>query len=305
MARLLLRLGLPMAGGVDEPAQEPQRRSLAIYWTGRAGEQPQTLFQSVLPFLRPEQPSANPGPESEPPPIQPEESGPEPTPPPPETPAKPDPVVVKKGQPLVGIYHTHDWESYISEFPGLTPKSPADLNEIRSEDHKKRTVMELGNKLAIALKERGVTTVWANYTHKDYDSAYASSRNTAQQILKSAPTVKVLVDLHRDAAWGAETVTEIDGQKVAKIRCIIGRQQPHWQQNRGFCDQLMSRLDKKYPGVVLPTRDQNDGYNQDLLPGAILLEIGDAMNRYDEAERSIRYLADALAEAVLEGAYPK
>ena len=118
--------------------------------------------------------------------------------------------------------------------------------------------------------------------------------------------MQILMDLHRDGTWGVDTTAVINGARAAQIRCIIGStQQPHWEQNKEFCDELATRLEKKYPDLTLPPTVQNDRYNQDLLPGAILLEIGDAMNSYDEAERSATYLAEVLAAMVRDGAYPR
>jgi stage II sporulation protein P len=322
-ARLMLRMGLPLLSVTDGSAAELQHRKLVPYLTGRAEDQPRTFFQTILPFLGPQQPkvATEPGPAPLPPPTAgdmdkvplpdttgpPDEQSPDTPAKPPATPA-PAPALINGGRPLVGIYHTHDWESYISEFPAMAaPKSGSDLQKIESENHKKKTVMEIGKTVAQRLKELGVATVYADATHQSlgYDYAYKASRETAAQILKEHPSVQILMDLHRDGTWGVDTTAVISGKRVAQIRCIIGsNQQPHWQQNKEFCGELISRLEKKYPGLTLPTKVQNDRYNQDLLPGAILLEIGDAMNNYDEAERSALYLADGLAAIAHDGAYP-
>ncbi|HWI51306.1 MAG TPA: stage II sporulation protein P [Symbiobacteriaceae bacterium] len=298
-ARWLLRMGLPMLSVADGSAEAAERRSLVPYWTGQAGEQPQTMFEAVLPFLRSdkEQQTAEQQPPTPAKPIEP-------------TPAPPDPgkpQAVAGGQPLIGIYHTHDWESYISEFPAFVPKTPQDLDKIASENHAKRTVMEVGKTLALRLKELGVGTVWADYTHRDlgYDYAYSVSRNTAKDILREYPTVKIMLDLHRDSAWGLDLTTNIDGKKVAQIRCIIGNNNPHWDQNKAFCDQLMQRLERKHPGLTLQTMVKGYTYNQDIMPGGILLELGGAMNQFAEADRAAGYVAEVLAEMVRDGAYPK
>lgn len=306
-ARWLLRTGLPMLSVADGSAEAAERRELRVNFIGPASRQPQTLFEAMLPFLRSDKErqlaQAKPQPTPEPPgraepPEQPKPAAPEPAQPP----------AVAGGQPVIGIYHTHDWESYISEFPAFVAREPKDLDKINSENHSKRTVMEVGQKLALRLKELGVGTVYADYTHRElgYDYAYKSSRATIKDILGEYPTVKVLLDLHRDKGWGLDLTTNIGGKKVAQVRCIIGNGNLHWDQNKAFCDQLMQRLERKYPGMTLPTRVQGpDTYNQDVINGAILLEIGGAMNQYAEAERAAVYLADVLAEMVREGAYPK
>ncbi|HLN61080.1 MAG TPA: stage II sporulation protein P [Symbiobacteriaceae bacterium] len=314
-ARRILRTGLPILAVADGSSQEAERHQLDTLWAGQAGERPQTFFQTVLPFLRPTGqaqvkntlPPAPTESQGTPPDPGPDKQPMQPSTPskPPATAAKPQPV--KEGVPLVGIYSTHDWESYLSEFPAMKVSSPGDLDNIKSEDHSKRTIMEVGRTLALRLKELGVTTVYADYTHRDlgYDYAYKTSRATAKEILKRAPSVKVLVDLHRDSGWGQSLVTEVGGKQVAQVRCIIGSNNPKWEQNRQFCESLMQRLEAKYPGITLPIRVQTDNYNQDIMPGAILLEIGGAMNQFEQADRSARYLAEVLADMIREDAYPQ
>lgn len=331
-ARLFLRAGIPQLSIADGSALARQRRSLVFYWTGRTDTQPQTLFQTMLPFLRELAPAAV---KAEEPPVALDPALPTPLPSggisPPEPngaapasePSAPKGVqpgagkesgpaatkpAVNMGLPLVGIYHTHDWESYLSEFPGLTVKTVQDLNQVVSYDHKKRSVVELGDALAVNLRDEGIATVHAPFKHQDlgYDFAYRASRDTVKRILKEAPTARILLDLHRDGVLGLNSTTTVLGKPVAKIRCIIGQyQEPHWEQNKAFCDQITARLEAMYPGMTLPTRVQNDTYNQDLLTGAILLEIGNALNRYDEAERAVYYLSKALAAAIRAGEYPK
>jgi stage II sporulation protein P len=322
-ARWMMRMGLPILTLVDGTAAEEENRgrSLLVYWAGRAGEQPQTLFQTVLPFLRsngevvqldePVPVEPTPGGAVQPPlvdqgkgPGSPSENGPQgDRSPPKETP-------VANGLPLIGIYHTHDWESWISEYPLLSIQRQQDLDRVASYDHKKKTIVNIGELLAHRLRDLGVSTAHSNQRHQrdTYDYAYRMSRTTAKEILAKYPSIKILLDLHRDGAYGANTTTTVKGKKAAQIRCIIGAQpDERWQQNKAFCDQLIERLEQKHPGLTLPTRIQGVAfdyfYNQDLTPGAVLLEIGSAMNRYDEAERSARYLAEILAEMVRDGGY--
>jgi stage II sporulation protein P len=318
-ARQILRMGLPFLRLSDRSTSSVERRTLVAYMTGQASERPQNLFQTILPFLQsqsevvvqpPPRPGEKPPADSQPPVRPPDSPGPggasKPPGPsqPPATPrSEPPAAAVGNGLPVIGIYHTHDWESYISEFPGLQLRSDDDLRKISSEDHKRKTVMDIGRSVGARLQQLGVASVFAPYTHTDYDLAYIYSRSTAKEILKAFPSVKVLLDLHRDS--GVFDPSRPPGQRTAQIRCIIGiKDQPHWEKNLAFCESLVQRLEKKHPGITLPTRKQQYTYNQDLLPGAILLEIGDALNQYAGAERSALLLADVLAEMVREGAFP-
>ncbi|BAD39466.1 stage II sporulation protein P [Symbiobacterium thermophilum IAM 14863] len=311
-ARQMLRRAVP-ALAVRGPLGEPDDRVLRFLWTGPGPQRPQTLFQAALPFLRP---GALP---EEPMTVDPslpagESPGPEPRPSPPaaaEAPfPRPEPgaTVLNDGLPLVGIYHTHDYEAYISEFPDLAVTSDQDLQRIASYDHSKRTIVDIGAILARRLRDLGVTTVHAPFKHQElgYEYAYQSSRNTARRILREAPTVKVLMDLHRDGNMDLDSTVWIDGQPVARVRCVIGVRDDltHWQENLAFCNRLMEKMEEANPGITLPTLTPQARYNQDLLPGAILLEIGNALNTFEEAERAVYYLADALVELLRAGEYP-
>jgi stage II sporulation protein P len=297
MALQILHAGLPFLAQADG-SSKGERISLLVYRTGPRGEAPRTFLQSLFPFLRDaETPSV------QVPPVATKPDTPDPTVQhhPPKTPAP-----LAGGKPLIGIYHTHDWESYISEFPGLKLDRKEDLDLIESFDHQKRTVVNLGQKLATLLSQRGVVTVHSDQRHQRllYDNAYLLSRETAEQILKEQPSTRVLIDIHRDAAWGYTPTAVIDGQEVAQIRCIIGDTNPGWRRNQEFCDRLMGQLNQLHPGLTLPTLVQDDRYNQDLLPGAILLEVGSATNTYAQAERAVALLADGLVAVAQFGSYP-
>ena len=315
MARRLLRAGLPLLSVADGSALESQKESMVVYWAGKAGEQPQSFFQIILPFLRPAPPVADrppappPGPQGPPAPAKP---GPTTTPsaePTPTTePPKVEPKVVNNGQPLVGIYHTHDWESYLSEFPGKVVTTRDQLDQLVSYDHKVHTVMDVGNALAIRLQDLGVGVVHSTAKHqKDgYDYAYQDSRVTAKKVLSQFASVKILLDIHRDGVLGVKSTAKVGGKPVAQVRCIIGQfDQPNWSQNKAFCDRVMGRMEQVAPGTTLATRIQNDTYNQDLMPGALLFEIGNALDNYDDAVRAAQLLAQALGDVVRSGEYPK
>lgn len=324
-ARKMLSTALPALSMAKRQNEEP--RHLLFLWTGREGERPQTLFQAALPFLRPQQQAAAPAAPTPPtqavPPVtgvtdgpdRPPETGtppanPGPEPSPPKTAAEPreEVVVLNGGLPLVGIYHTHDYEAYISEFPDVAVSTDQDLIQIASYDHSLPTIVDIGETLAHHLRDLGVTTVHAPFSHQElgYDYAYQSSRDTVKQILRQAPTVKVLLDLHRDGAIGLDSTTIVDGEPVARVRCVIGARddQGQWEGNLAFCNAIMDRMEEANPGITLPTLTPQARYNQDMLPGAILLEVGNALNTYEEAERAVGYLAEALVDLLREGEYP-
>ena len=73
---------------------------------------------------------------------------------------------------------------------------------------------------------------------------------------------------------------------------------PHaaWQENLSLAAKLQVTLERTYPGICRPMQLRTSRFNQDLSPGALLVEVGAAGNTRQEALLSARILADAIIE---------
>lgn len=217
--------------------------------------------------------------------------------------------LVGGGVPLVAIYHTHDYESYISEFPGLQPETPEEWASVWTTDPE-RNIIRVGRELARALCERGVTVVHSPTRHAPpmgYFGAYTESRKTAQFILKEYPSIRLLLDLHRDGEVPRELATATvpgagPARTAARVLIVVGTghdeaPQPNWEQNLALAREIHAALEARYPGLSRGiSRRQGARYNQDLLPGALLFEIGSVRNGMPEALRTAQLLAEVLAD---------
>lgn len=172
----------------------------------------------------------------------------------------------------VGVYHTHSAESYV----------PTDgTDSIRGNGG----IYKVGEALAASLKEAGAKVIYSDKRHDPHDSAaYTRSRRTAQELLKQGPTA--LLDVHRDAGGGPESYsTNINGDRVSQIRLVVGRQNPSMSSNKQFAQEIKAVTDKQYPGLIKGIFFARGGYNQDLNPRNLLLEVGtDTSTRADAAE---------------------
>ncbi len=222
-------------------------------------------------------------------------------------------VPVAGGVPLVGIYHTHDYESYISEVP-LQPKTTADWLKARVEskdpDH---NIIRVGLEIARELCRQGVTVVHSPSVHAlpmRYDESYQVSYRTAKYILDQYPTVKVLLDIHRDGGDLDKSTTTvlINGRPAARIMPVVGigksaEPNPNVKQNLAWADALDKAMDKKYPGLSRGVARKPYWFNQHLAAGAALLEVGSPRNTMDEALHSARLIADVLSGLLASGQY--
>ncbi|MGI1657644.1 MAG: stage II sporulation protein P [Desulfitobacterium sp.] len=199
------------------------------------------------------------------------------------------PAVPLDDEVLVGIYHTHNAESYAGDGGGE-----------RDEDGNGE-IMAVGEKLKKGLESKGVRAIQALDAHEldDFNKAYSKSVNTATALVRNYPSIKLLLDVHRDGLLGVNKSTVmIEGKEVGRVMIVIGQKNPHWEKNEALAKELIAFAEARYPGLFIPkiTYASDARYNQHLLDGAILLEIGSQLNTFDEAKGTAEVLSDLLAE---------
>ena len=71
---------------------------------------------------------------------------------------------------------------------------------------------------------------------------------------------------------------------------------PHdtWPRNLSLGLKLHAQLEKQTPGIVRPLCLRPQRFNQDLSPGALLIEVGSAGNSHGEAMLAAQQLAEAI-----------
>lgn len=190
----------------------------------------------------------------------------------------------------VGIYNTHNSECYSGD-------GGPERREGENGD-----VVKVGETLKKALEQNGVGTVHSLQIHDaaDFMKAYGSSVNTATQMVKDYPNLKVLIDVHRDGfppGVPKSTVT-VKGQQVSQVLVVIGKKNPHWQKNEALAKELMALGEKKYPGLFASNISYatDARYNQHLSDGGLLLEFGSQLNTLEEANGAAEAVAEILAE---------
>lgn len=189
-----------------------------------------------------------------------------------------------KGRGPIGIFHTHSDESY----------NPSDGT---SSKPAKGGIFQVGDALTDAFERQGVPVVHSKTPHDPHDAmAYDRSRRTAVQLLKDRPST--LLDVHRDATPPSTYLKKIGNQDVTKIQLVVGRQNPNIQANNNFAQQIMTSVNRKYPGLVKGIFYGKGKYNQDLGPRTMLLEFGTNTTTKQQAERSAQLFASASREVL-------
>lgn len=203
--------------------------------------------------------------------------------------------------PSVLIIHTHGTEAFL---PGEDYTYQEEGGEYRTTDQS-CNMLSLGEELARLLNEAGIQTVQDRtyYDYPDYLASYDNARIGLQEQLKQYPTVKLVIDLHRDSAeredgtqWATEAV--INGEKSAQVMLVMGTDSyythPDWEQNLSVALKLNAIMEKTHTGSTRPLDLRKQRFNQDLSTGAIIAEIGAAGNTYREAMNAVSVLAEAI-----------
>lgn len=210
-------------------------------------------------------------------------------------------------QPTVLIYHTHSTETYIMTDNG---KFSTDYSS-RNED-KSLNMIRIGDEITRILKARGIGVIHdRNIYDWTYTGAYSKSREGILKTLDEYPTIKITLDIHRDAVYyddytRMKPVAEIDGEKAAQMMIITGAEGgnvdsfPSWETNLNFALKLQKTVNDKYENMMKPIYFCNRRYNMDVTPYSLLIEVGTDVNTLKEAAYSGRLLGDALAELIIK-----
>lgn len=205
--------------------------------------------------------------------------------------------------PQVLIYHTHGSEAY------NTTGDVYYTNQSMNTKDVSRNVVAVGEVLQQTLSALGVESIHCDKLHDEsYNDAYTNSRKSIEQYLEEYPTIKVVIDLHRDsmvtqAGLKYRPVAEVDGMQVAQVmaRRRRGRtQRPLAGQSALQHRAVATGLEQKYPGITRPMLIRTSHYNAHLSPGATLLEVGTCGNTLTEAKRTGVLVGTALAELIHE-----
>jgi stage II sporulation protein P len=201
------------------------------------------------------------------------------------------------------IYHTHTTESYIKDISQLNS------NILTRSLDPKLGVVRVGEELAQNFRKKYGIQVIHNATindYPDYNKSYNNSLKTVSTILKSYPSIKITIDLHRDAIGDSRKLREIadvKGKKAAKVMLVmttgdINHNHPNWKENLKLALKIQEKLLEQCPEITQPIQLSKYTYNEHLSEGGLLIEVGGDGNLMSECLESTKYLAKAINDAI-------
>ncbi len=205
--------------------------------------------------------------------------------------------------PHVLIVHTHGSEAYFPQ-----GKEEYALTDVERTSDKRYNMIRIGDELETVLKKNGISVLHDRniYDSPSYNGSYTRTLDAIGQALKKNPSIKVVIDVHRDAMTAADgtkyrTVTNINGKQYAQMMLVMstgesGLPHPDWAENLKLAVKLQDALATKYPNIMRPMNLRKERFNMHATKGSMLVEVGTSANSVGEAIESIKLLGEELSK---------
>lgn len=214
---------------------------------------------------------------------------------------------LRNEQPTILIYHTHTTEAYCPT-PQFTYVSSG---EYRTEDDS-MNVVAIGAALKQELEQTYGFTVLHDTTEHEppkLSTAYERSEVTMKKYRDEYPSLRLYIDLHRDAYTVTEEPTtdfaSVYGTETARIMFVVGKgekyeDKPYFDSNYALASAITEYLGTLNKKLIRPIRVKTGRYNQHIAPHCLLVEVGHNANTLEQALSVVPYLAEGIAFAVSE-----
>lgn len=215
--------------------------------------------------------------------------------------------VVKEGEedkesneeklPFVYIYNTHNKEEYyhsVSEPHNIVPTvmTTSYMLKERLKEHNIESIVE----------EKDVSSVLKKKKWK-YSYSYKVTKSFLEEAVKTYPSLKFFIDVHRDSVKKEISTVEINKKPYARILFIVGLENKDYEKNLKLTEEINNLIKKEYPGLSRGIYKKkgsgvNGVYNQDFSPNCILIEFGAEKNTIDEVYNSVEAVGGILGKYI-------
>ena len=213
---------------------------------------------------------------------------------------------LSEASPQILILHTHGSEGY-TPVPGTEVVWSGDY---RTTDYR-YNVVRVGDEMAEAFIEAGLSVLHDRtlYDYPSYSGAYDRSLAAIQSYLVQYPSIRFILDVHRDAIEDGQgnqykAVSEIEGLGTAAQMSLVlgsdgsGLEHPGWMENLRLAASIQQDILERYPTLMRPVLLRNSRYNQHATTGSLLVEVGAAGNSPEEAVLAGRLFAERMAAVI-------
>ena len=208
----------------------------------------------------------------------------------------------KTKEPEVLIFSTHTTESYM-----LEDRDYYTNKDSTGTTDKTKNVVKIGSIIKENLEKNRISVIQDSTIHDSpqFSGCYDRSANTVKKYLNKYPSIKVVIDVHRDSVnyddgTKVKPTVMINGKKAAQVMLVCGCNTGlvegflNWRENLRLSMRLQQTLEVMYPTLARSITFTARKYNLHLTKGSLLLEMGTEANTLKEAEYSALLVSNAL-----------
>ena len=204
--------------------------------------------------------------------------------------------------PQILIYHTHTQEAYRPTEEDAYVES----GSWRTHDEA-HSVVAVGELLKEELESYGFTVIHDTTDHEPpkLSTAYSRSLMTMLDYQQQYPTLRIFIDLHRDASSDTKDFVTVSGEECARMMFVVGTgenyegdEKPNYESNFKLAQALTDEMNDICDGMMRPIRVKSGRYNQQVSDMCLLIEVGHNANTLEQAKNSVKLFAQALARVV-------
>lgn len=195
---------------------------------------------------------------------------------------------IKKEEPVIYIYNTHQTEEYVDYSVYEAAKK---LNDMLNK-----------NSYTSYFEEQSVKVFLEQNDMKYYKSYTASRKYLGEAIIKY-PSLTYFIDIHRDSVLKNKSTLSYNDKSYAKVLFVVGTDNPNNQINYENANKLNELIKSKVPNISRGIakhggKGYNGVYNQDVSENTFLIEIGGKENTKEEVENTINVIYEAILEYI-------
>ena len=215
-------------------------------------------------------------------------------------------ITLAPDKPAVLIIHTHGSEAYRPDGKDQYVES----DPYRTQDMS-QTVMHVGDTLTEVFEKAGISVIHDKgiYDYPSYQASYTNSNAAIQSILKKYPSIRIVIDVHRDHIEDDDgnvyrTLAQVGDTTCAQVKFVMGTnfsglKHPNWKDNLMLALNIQKEMNTLYPSLAKPIELSQYRYNQQATPGSMIIEVGCTGNTLQESLAAVRYFGDAASRVIL------
>ena len=205
--------------------------------------------------------------------------------------------------PQVLIVHTHTTEAYAKE----ADQTYDALANARTLDEQ-YNMIRVGEAVAEVLRQNGIQVIHDTTVndYPSYNGAYDRMKAIIEADLAQYPSIRMVLDIHRDAAADANgdplpLTAAFSGEDYAQVMLVVGTDEgglphPNWRQNLSCALKLQALMNRDWPGLCRDLDLRRERFNQNQTPGSLLVEFGTDGNTLSQALRSAEVFGQSLSQ---------